>query len=360
MAKTRLDRNLCFVVFLLLLSLVSCLNLQSVEADVSNGLVGYWPFDEGTGSTAYDFSGYGNTGGIVNPTWVTGKIGGALYFNGLNHYVGVTDSINLNISSTITLSCWVKLASFAGASIQGILSKDNPGIGEGYGLYSFNSDIGSSVRIGSTWVNLYSTVSLDTWYFFAVTYDGVTLKCYINGVVVASTSISGSISLNNDPLYIGTFYSPSVDNFFNGTIDDARVYSRALTQSDITQLYHLYNPATPTASPNPSAPVASPVYVNSINSNWLLQYFNNWDFAGFVLAVWSAALTLEGFYIIVALILSVAVYLQMKSLIVVTVVWIVLGSFVIVVVPSVSPVVYLFYVLAFGALLYKVLAEPKN
>ena len=73
----------------------------SIIKNLQNGLVGYWRFDEGSGSIAYDYSGNGNNGTLINgPTWVDGILGKALEFDGVNDYVNIPDSSSLDINGT--------------------------------------------------------------------------------------------------------------------------------------------------------------------------------------------------------------------------------------------------------------------
>ena len=76
------------------------------------GLVAHWKFDEGSGTTASDASGNGNTGTLINgPQWTAGKVGNALYFDGIDDVITVADSNSLDLSSAFTLSAWVNPAS---------------------------------------------------------------------------------------------------------------------------------------------------------------------------------------------------------------------------------------------------------
>jgi hypothetical protein len=112
----------------------------------TSGLVGYWPFDEGTGTIAYDKSGNNNNGTLLNgPTWTSGKVGGALSFDGVNDYVNVgTSTILKNITSSITMSTWAMLTS---QTIVGtFISKGNYDAGRpGYVLYP----LGGGVPVGA-------------------------------------------------------------------------------------------------------------------------------------------------------------------------------------------------------------------
>src|SRR4029079_7772528 len=108
---------------------------QATTNPVSSDLVAYWNFDEGSGTTANDSSGNGNTGTLVNgPQWTTGVTGKALLFDGISHNVTVMDSNSLNLSSAFTLSAWVNPAS-AFTDFRSILAKN-------YKYYLYTSSTG--------------------------------------------------------------------------------------------------------------------------------------------------------------------------------------------------------------------------
>jgi hypothetical protein len=95
------------IVLLVGASTPSILSHQAKAA--TSGLAGYWKFDEGSGTVASDSSNNGNTGTLVNgPQWVDGIRGNALTFDGVDDYVDVLDSNNLDVSQSITIEAWVK------------------------------------------------------------------------------------------------------------------------------------------------------------------------------------------------------------------------------------------------------------
>ena len=78
------------------------------EDTLTRGLVGYWAFDEGSGTIAYDSSGFANNGTTTNgPSWTNGKVGGGMEFDGTNDYVDVRDSDSLDITNEITIEFWI-------------------------------------------------------------------------------------------------------------------------------------------------------------------------------------------------------------------------------------------------------------
>ena len=89
-----------------------------------DGLVGYWSFSEGSGTTAYDKGPYGNDGTVINPIWTNGKYGNALYLNGSTTYVNIADSPSLSIASNnYTFALWIKAATYQPNAFNAIISK---------------------------------------------------------------------------------------------------------------------------------------------------------------------------------------------------------------------------------------------
>jgi hypothetical protein len=197
------------------------------------GLVAAYDFNAGSGTTVTDASGNGNTGTIVNATWTTsGKFGGALSFNGSNAQVVINDAASLHLTTGVTLEAWVNPSS-APAGWQDVIYKalDNYYLEAG----STNSNKpGAGVLLTSSAEPLaYGTAQLaaSTWTHMAMTYDGTTIKMYVNGVLASSTVQSGTITTSTNALQIGG--DTTYGQYFKGLIDEVRVYNVALTQTQI-------------------------------------------------------------------------------------------------------------------------------
>src|SRR6185437_16301355 len=145
-------------------------------------LVAAYGFEEGSGSTAADSSGNGNTGQLANATWTTsGKFGGALSFNGTNARVSVPDSASLHLTTGMTLEAWVNPAAVT-SSWRDVIYKPN----DNYYLEGTSSNGGRAAGggiFGGHNANAYagSALPVGTWSYLALTYDGSTLSMYVNG-----------------------------------------------------------------------------------------------------------------------------------------------------------------------------------
>lgn len=207
------------------------------------GLVGSWSFEEGSGTTTADSSGQTNTGTLnAGVTWSsTGKAGKALAFNGTNGMVTVADKASLDLTTAMTLSAWVNPS--ANANWRTVLLKE-AGTNLVYGLYS--SDTGSLpnvyFRTGSTDRSLVGTGALptNTWTHLASTYDGSNLRLYVNGTLVRTVAATGNMSASTGALRIGG--NSIWGEYFAGLIDEAHIYSRALSAAEIATDMNLAAP----------------------------------------------------------------------------------------------------------------------
>jgi hypothetical protein len=200
------------------------------------GLVAAYSFDENAGTTIADASGHGNTGTVSNTTWSsTGHSGSALSFNGTNSWVTVPDSASLDLTSGMTLEAWVKPTQSGGWQTA-LIKEDAPQTELSYGLYA-STDSGqpsAHVLVGAppdTFQRATTSTPAGAWTHIAATYDGTTLRVYVNGVQEASKPLSGPITTSNDPLRIGG--NNIWGEWFSGLIDDIRIYNHALTTTEI-------------------------------------------------------------------------------------------------------------------------------
>ncbi|HXI83194.1 MAG TPA: LamG-like jellyroll fold domain-containing protein [Verrucomicrobiae bacterium] len=206
------------------------------------GLLGYWTFDEGAGSTANDSSGNMNTGAITNMvgnplSWVGGVFGGALDFDHQTQVI-VSNSLSLNPFSGITISAWMD-ADYWGNSgyTPRILEKGNSD--NQYELLSTSSGQLEFLLPGvSNGVLVANAPSPGSWHQVAGTFNGSSMILYLDGQVAAQQPASGVLAITSDRLAIGSDPAGSVSNMFSGRMDDVRVYGRALSAAEIAQLYN--------------------------------------------------------------------------------------------------------------------------
>jgi len=204
-------------------------------------LVGYWRLDEGSGTIAYDSSIYSNDGTLMNgPIWVDGKYGKALSFDGADDYVSVPHNANFNPSSSgFSVGMWVSPKPQAWN--HGILDKGNGAAfliqDESWNTYRTRFVVG-----GLTPNYVDANFSFDdlvgSFHYLAFIYDPVSSKLliYHNGTLDSQVSVTGTPSgTDTNILYIGT--DMYVSNFYNGTIDEVKIYSRALIPDEIMREY---------------------------------------------------------------------------------------------------------------------------
>jgi chitinase len=294
---------------LLLCSLVSCLVAMALHPVVAlaqapldgpgSGLVGWWKFDEGSGTTVIDSSGNGNTGTIIgNPQWTTGISGGGLRFNDPSDFIRIPNNSSLN-AGVMTIAMWanvdnnlIKFASFWGWGRNRCADNYRAWwvgtTGEVHASYQNAADgINRSPVLSGA-----GLITLGKWDHYVFVYEGtsssVSLTLYKNGVS------TGFVYTNTDGLAacgqltaIGSqedLPNPGAVRTFPGIMDDFRVYNRALSASDVSNLYSQTKPGS-TDTTAPSVPTNLRVSVaNSytINLSWSASS-DNVGVAGYVI-----------------------------------------------------------------------------
>ena len=203
------------------------------------GPVAHWSFDEGNGTTTYDGTDNNNDGVLGDgscspdsgtcPKWVSGKYGSALLFDGENDYVDVGNKTSLQGMSQLSLGVWVKSDNVNDMDHIFHQRSDTYFIrGDGT-----NSNWMMTIR-NSSETEVYSNVAVvknNKWTHLALTYDGNTVKYYQDGTQIDTDSLTGNVDNDNDNFYIGT--DVGTNRFFNGLIDDVRIYNYARTAEQI-------------------------------------------------------------------------------------------------------------------------------
>jgi RHS repeat-associated protein len=186
--------------------------------------------DEGSGPQAFDATGNGHTGTLTNdPVWTTGQYGGALAFDGIGDGVALPQSDALTFTSSVTIEAWVRPLTGAGTARQIV---QLPGAG-GDGLRLTESGrphFRAMFPSGRANVSGPTPLAADTWTHVATTYDGTMLRMYVNGAEVATQPVTGELSGTSQMLIGRTRLTGAP---FVGSIDEVRVYRRALTAEEI-------------------------------------------------------------------------------------------------------------------------------
>ena len=198
-----------------------------------------------------------------------GRFGNALSFNGTNSVVRVASSASLNLSSAMTLSAWIRpTASQTGWRT--ILQRQ----ADAYFLSSSNDQAGrpaggGTIGGGVRFVGGPTANPLNTWTHVAVTFGGGQLRLYVNGAQVATRGANGTIQTVANPLWMGG--NQPYGEYFQGLIDEVRVYNRALTAADIqADMNTSIVPAVPdtTAPSTPSGLTATAASATQVNLSW--------------------------------------------------------------------------------------------
>ena len=237
---------------LLILSL--CLPLSGFSAgigflrpQVRYGLVGHWTLNEGTGTTISDSSLTNTTGYLTNaPTWTTGVVGRALQFDGSTSHASMGDVNSVEGISNLTVAAWIypNLTNTRGI----IVAKDESGQRSWY-LSKSDTSANNTIRfaVGAADAFAYTTTSVLTgaWTHVAATYSpneptNSRILIYINGVVETPSSYLAPqiiVPATTSFLQIGSRQFTGSRQFFNGRIDDVRIYDRAISADEVKQLY---------------------------------------------------------------------------------------------------------------------------
>lgn len=218
--------------------------------------VGWWKFDDGSGINAADSGSGGNGGELVNaPPWVTGHVGtNALGFDGAasQQYVTIGNPAAVQITGNITISAWFSASAMPVTNdYEAIAGKgyvSGPPDSQAY-LFRIATDSGGVTTFDcgtyengnshfTQWAFTFTTdIVADTWYNAICRFDGSTWKFYLNGTEKTSLTDSTAPVSNAANFLIGAEYlDGGVSRWWDGKLDDVRLYNRALTTQEIADL----------------------------------------------------------------------------------------------------------------------------
>jgi hypothetical protein len=199
-------------------------------------MIGWWP---GDGQLADIQGGNNGTGIGGGPIFSGGEVDQAMYFNGTTDAVTVPHAVNMDPNPAYSFDAWVYWNGtiLNGSSHDAILVKtQDSGGADSYAMFIYGPDNSLYNIVGDGALNtLPNTVPANEWFHVAQTYDGTTLKVYINGGLAGSTT-GVTRSVSSGELAFGT--RQGIQHFFNGLLDEIEIYSRALTQDEVQFIFN--------------------------------------------------------------------------------------------------------------------------
>ena len=218
-----------------------------VSAANSNGVVGEYAMDEGTGTLVADESGAGPRGTVTGATWTTGKFGQALSFAGS----GEVAFGDVDLPGSFTVMGWLQTRSLFTSACGSFVMKAHD-----YGFEICGGRLYAAVGANGAWTARLSqpltTADLNVWKHVALTYDGATLRMYVGGVLV--TSAAATHTTNDNPLLFGHWVPAG--EYWDGLVDEVRLYSRSLTESEIQATMN--TPIGPAVNQPPTVALTAP------------------------------------------------------------------------------------------------------
>jgi hypothetical protein len=224
------------------------LGVAANNDSLATGLVGYWTFDgkdmagnSTAGEYAFDVSGNGNRGKLTNgPKRVFGKIGQALQLDGVDDYVDAGDSSALQVTTQLTMSAWIK---FKGTGVRyHPISKDsNESATDGWTMERENTNKIYLVTNGTFQGTTNTFTDTTQFHHIVITFNSGTAAIYYDGVNQAldapGSPLPASLPTSTSHLNLGR--DGGGLDYLNGSMDDVRIYNRALSADEVKRLYNM-------------------------------------------------------------------------------------------------------------------------
>jgi hypothetical protein len=207
---------------------------------VTNNVVGWWKLDESTGTTTADSSGQGNSGGVSNgAVWVTsGIVSNALQFDGVNDFMMTASKgagTSLALTNDFTLAGWAFTTNKAQTANLLDRRKTTPPQG-GYSIAWQTTSTRITIQTPNGPIVPISLTDIQNgqWQHIAYTISGSNYNGFLNGLVAASGTSTNPVGISSNQFFLAR--STSGGSYFNGRLDDVRVFSRVLSAGDLLAL----------------------------------------------------------------------------------------------------------------------------
>lgn len=221
--------------------------VENTDRNLTDGLVMYLPLDENTANTCAggsndhcDKSGNTNDGAQASTAANGGRFGSAQIFNSSSDIITIADHASLDLTTNMTLSAWVYPTTLNTENMIFIKAVDSDTADRAYYIRVNSAGGTSMIVVQSTTENFAfasAAVTTNTWTHVVGTYDGSNIRIYTNGTLRNTTPLTGSANTNSGQIWVGRLANQGQE-MWTGTLDELRVYNRALSASEVSQLYN--------------------------------------------------------------------------------------------------------------------------
>lgn len=231
----------------IILSVICCCLVANVFSDITTGLVAHLPFDEASGTTAPDATGNGHHGLLgEGAIWTSGYRGNAISFDEVDGFIEIPD-FNYASGNSFSVSFWFRLADNTGSLYQYVYSHGDVSSAHSCNVYFYENGNSSAPRLRTNVRDSDKTPSTNmdqnedfidnAWHLYTLTVSPGNLNVYIDGTLKISSTDGGGSYNPSTGIFIGSRNDHNIDRRYGGLVDDFRLYNRALSQSDVMELF---------------------------------------------------------------------------------------------------------------------------
>ena len=203
------------------------------SANLNSGLAARWAMNEGSGTYAFDSSGHSDNAALHKPVWWSSSYGITNWFSGSTSYGSVPEAASLEMTNQLTVAFWLDPNSTSNIDPR-VISK----------LYDWEVKLNGPNRYpqfsaGGNYAMMNYSLPLNTWHHVVFTFSNGVVTGYVDGVPVpmAANTFGAAQTLPQWAYGLYLAADPSLSSFFCGSLDDIRIYNRALSPRDVAALY---------------------------------------------------------------------------------------------------------------------------